>query len=138
MLRSLSIVCVPVLSYTLAFRIACEHAHTLYLEEKVDYDSLTGLKNRSRMYKDAGRLVEHSSEGLWIFFMDLDSFKKINDVHGHSAGDAYLCRFARNASHAVSDLGELYRISGDEFVAFYHGEHPDRLAKAICRFAEDS
>ena len=66
------------------------------------------------MYKDADRLLGHSSE------------------------DAYLCRFARNASHAVSDLGELYRISGDEFVVFYHGEHPDRLANAICRFAADS
>lgn len=135
--KNLSIVCVPVVGYGLAFRIASEHAHTLRLEEKVDYDTLTGLKNRHRMFKDAKQFLENTADGIWLFFMDLDSFKIINDKYGHSAGDAYLCRFARNASRAVSDLGELYRMSGDEFVAIYRGECPDRLAKAICRFSED-
>lgn len=58
-----------------------------------------------------------TSGGLHVLFLDLDSFKSINDTYDHSAGDEYLRRFAGKGLQIIGDDGEFYRLGGDEFVA---------------------
>jgi diguanylate cyclase (GGDEF)-like protein len=94
-----------------------EREKTLY--QQANFDPLTGLPNRqllkSRLDKQisAARLGHHSGA---LLFLDLDRFKKINDVFGHSVGDAVLIQAANRISSEVRDGDMVARLGGDEFV----------------------
>ena len=82
-------------------------------------DALTGLLNHARIYD----LAEHefarhrrSSAEFSVAVMDLDHFKKINDQHGHPAGDAALKYFAGQLMGAVRRSDYAGRMGGDEFM----------------------
>jgi len=80
-------------------------------------DVLTGLFNRRAMGEELNRTLADSDKNrrpLCLFIFDIDDFKKVNDTHGHVAGDAVL---ARTASVAREYLKEslIFRLGGDEF-----------------------
>lgn len=79
-------------------------------------DALTGLRNRVAMQSS---MVELTSDGgpASIVVFDLDHFKEINDVHGHSAGDTVLQSAAERMADAIGEDGQLFRYGGEEFVA---------------------
>ncbi len=83
------------------------------------YDMLTGLPNR-RLLND--RLVQamassaRSSRFGAVISIDLDNFKPLNDLHGHSVGDLLLREAARRISHCVRKVDTVSRYGGDEFV----------------------
>lgn len=78
-------------------------------------DPLTKLGNSVAL---VDRLHEMQKEGgaFSLLFMDLDSFKSVNDTHGHRAGDAYLIRFAQALKSLCDDGTSFFRKSGDEFI----------------------
>ena len=86
------------------------------------HDSLTGLANRSvlrdRLDGALARLSRHPV-GLALAFMDLDDFKVINDVHGHSCGDELLVVVAARFANAVRPQDLVARLGGDEFVVLF-------------------
>lgn len=94
------------------------------LKKDAEKDSLTGLFNRR-----AGRqLIEQKLENEYaegkyqvFFFMDLDNFKKINDLNGHQAGDKALQLFAQAIQHNFRRNDIIFRLGGDEFIAFLSG-----------------
>ena len=60
-------------------------------------------------------------EDFGIVVFDLNDLKKVNDTKGHDAGDKYI----KEASHLICDTfkhSPIYRVGGDEFVAFLEGE----------------
>lgn len=83
------------------------------------YDPLTQLPNR-RLLND--RLVQimaaSKRNGRYgaLMFMDLDNFKSLNDVHGHSVGDLLLREVARRITSCVREMDTVARFGGDEFV----------------------
>lgn len=82
------------------------------------FDDLTRLPNRRNFIDAAERRMaqtRRTNKGFAIFFIDVDRFKQINDMHGHAAGDACLKYFAELASRCVGDSGILARLGGDEF-----------------------
>ncbi len=84
------------------------------------YDVLTQVPNR-RMFLEAldgaiARFRRHAQR-FSILAFDLDHFKRVNDVHGHAAGDALLCQFASQAQTALRRGDLLARLGGEEFVA---------------------
>lgn len=87
-------------------------------------DPLTGLPNRYALvdYVDTRRL-ELPDAPLGVIFIDLDGFKRINDVHGHAAGDAVLVHAAERVAALVGDKATAYRLGGDEFVVLAP-DHP--------------
>jgi diguanylate cyclase (GGDEF)-like protein len=103
-------------------------------------DPLTGLANgRSFREQLEARLLE-GSRGLCLAYIDIDNFKRLNDLYGHSAGDEMLRRVAeiiRSAtpvedSMRTPDLAA--RIGGDEFVLLFEGvdgEQGKRIAERI-------
>ena len=101
------------------------------------HDPLTGLPNRRAFYQRGAALVaDHTLHPLVAVVLDVDGFKQINDVFGHSAGDEVLVTTARRlAEYAGSGL--VARLGGDEFaglIARRHGspqEQADRLAQAL-------
>ena len=82
-------------------------------------DALTGLLNHARIYDLAGHeFARHQRSGaeFSVAVMDLDHFKKINDQHGHPAGDAALKYFAGQLLGAVRRTDFAGRMGGDEFM----------------------
>lgn len=80
-------------------------------------DQLTGLHNRRAL---VDRLERHHAEEpgtpMGVVFIDLDGFKKVNDIHGHAVGDAVLTAAARRLADLVAPPNSAYRLGGDEFV----------------------
>ena len=88
------------------------------LEREVERDDLTPLYNRR--YFDVA-LVRHSAlsrrHGISaaVVYIDVDNLKRINDAHGHAAGDAVLREIATRLLGAVRASDTCARIGGDEF-----------------------
>ena len=84
------------------------------------YDELTGLPNRALLQDRLSLELAHSRRDasmMAILFIDLDGFKAINDLHGHSAGDLFLGEVAKRLVSCVREGDTLSRMGGDEFVA---------------------
>lgn len=93
-------------------------------------DPLTGLGNSVAL---VDRLHEMQKEGgaFSLLFMDLDSFKSVNDTHGHRAGDAYLIRFAQALKRLGGDGTFFFRKSGDEFIGLTRDRELAKALKAL-------
>ena len=83
------------------------------------FDSLTGVPKRERML-DALEAAVSAPNGerarFAVHALDLDRFKTINDVYGHSVGDAYLRETARRLQDIIGPDNIVARFGGDEFV----------------------
>ncbi|HEX3843876.1 MAG TPA: EAL domain-containing protein [Steroidobacteraceae bacterium] len=112
------------------------------IERLAYYDPLTGLPNRQRCLETAERQFAEAAragETVAVVYLDLNSFKRINDTFGHSAGDAVLRTVADKLTRSMEDPeGEpahasLARFGGDEFVILVRhrdaGDVALRLAK---------
>ena len=81
------------------------------------HDPLTELPNRAAFNECLGATLElaaRAGESFAVLCLDLDRFKEINDVFGHSVGDAVLCEAARRLESACAGAF-LARVGGDEF-----------------------
>jgi diguanylate cyclase (GGDEF)-like protein len=93
-------------------------------------DPLTGLLNRAALlarFDELEQLAgrgEHASLGMLV--ADLDHFKRVNDEHGHPAGDALLQDIAYAMRKALRAFDLVYRIGGEEFVVLLPGADLDR------------
>ena len=88
-------------------------------------DTLTGLLNRFAFDSDLNRASKKRGPGsLWLFVIDINHFKQINDTFGHSIGDVVLVKLA-NTLEVIADQykATVGRWGGDEFVIF--GEFAD-------------
>lgn len=90
------------------------------LRDENTKDVLTGLLNRAGWRTCAEPLHEDQlaqGKSLSIAFLDIDHFKKVNDKHGHAAGDRVLMDTARILARHLPSRGFLARLGGEEFVA---------------------
>jgi diguanylate cyclase (GGDEF)-like protein/PAS domain S-box-containing protein len=91
------------------------------------YDDMTGLPNR-RLFKDHlnGSISDMISSGkkLAVFYLDIDSFKLVNDSFGHDYGNMLLLQVAERFTRCITESDYLARTEGDEF-AFYFTQVAD-------------
>ena len=83
------------------------------------HDALTGMFNRQHMQSLLERECERaqrSGRGFGVALIDLDHFKRINDGHGHQAGDEALVGFARSAQQVLRETDIICRWGGEEFL----------------------
>ena len=88
------------------------------LEEASVRDALTGLHNRRYFNDSANQLFASMRRGqmeIVVGMVDLDFFKRINDSHGHDAGDAVLKAVAKVLEGCVRETDILARMGGEEF-----------------------
>jgi len=87
-------------------------------------DELTSLPNRRAWQSELDRSLaraRRSGEQLSVAVIDIDSFKAVNDEHGHPAGDALLVEAARGWSEVLRPEDMLARVGGDEFALLMLG-----------------
>jgi len=93
-------------------------------------DYLTGISNRRYFFSHSGsKLKPQVAQGVAMF--DLDFFKKINDTYGHEAGDQVLVTFASLLDQHLGKLGQVARLGGEEFAAFFLELPPDQARTAV-------
>jgi len=96
-------------------------------------DVLTGVANRRYFLDRAADEVERSrryQRPLCAFMLDIDHFKRVNDGHGHPAGDAVLVAVAGECRQALRSQDVFGRVGGEEFAALLP-ETESGVAKAV-------
>jgi diguanylate cyclase (GGDEF)-like protein len=102
-------------------------------QHQATHDPLTGLPNRRMLTPAVERIVAPSAEDgslVWMFFLDLDGFKFINDSYGHTVGDQLIIQMGRRLEAHMPAGATLARVGGDEFVVVQLGGKPAAMALA--------
>ncbi|MEO6226280.1 MAG: GGDEF domain-containing protein [Thermomonas sp.] len=103
-------------------------------EQQSRRDGLTGLANRRRFasaIEEGVVATLQDGDALVLMILDLDHFKAINDRHGHAAGDACLCGFAKQLQAAFNSPEDMVaRIGGEEFAVLSRSTLVDGLQRA--------
>jgi diguanylate cyclase (GGDEF)-like protein/hemerythrin-like metal-binding protein len=89
------------------------------LEKLSATDALTGLWNRGHLDRTIEAELSRSHrfrQPISLVLLDVDHFKRVNDQHGHAAGDAVLCELVRALSSALRGADLVFRWGGEEFV----------------------
>jgi len=99
-------------------------AKNVQLAEMAITDSLTGVYNRRHLDERLDEMFDHSvrlHEPLSMVMFDIDHFKRVNDRHGHQAGDVVLAQFAQLLKHIARDIDRIGRYGGEEFMVLLPG-----------------
>lgn len=104
-------------------------------------DFLTGLPNRRHFFENSRQLFANAVRGnikLTTIMVDIDFFKKINDTHGHNAGDYVLSKVSKTLKRSIRKSDLIGRLGGEEFCIVatnvkedYLDAFLDRLRKSI-------
>jgi diguanylate cyclase (GGDEF)-like protein len=121
------------------YRSALRHRNELResrdaLERVANTDALTGLANRHAATRALGQRLGRVPEPLTVMLLDLDEFKRINDSHGHQAGDAVLQEVSARMRNVLPPGALLGRWGGEEFIAILDGapgREPASIAEAL-------
>jgi diguanylate cyclase (GGDEF)-like protein len=113
---------------TLAFlRVLCDYAAIAIqnvraverIQELTITDDCTGLFNSRHLFSVTESELERSRRfnlPFSLIFIDLDHFKRVNDLHGHLTGSRLLAEIARTIKHNVRGIDSAFRYGGDEFI----------------------
>lgn len=108
-------------------------------EEKIlyqaNYDSLTGIANRSLALAQLSQTIKESNRNKYsvaVLFLDLDNFKNINDNLGHDSGDKVLIQVAKRLKEVLRDKDTIGRLGGDEFIIVLNDITEPFDAQVVC------
>jgi diguanylate cyclase (GGDEF)-like protein len=104
------------------------HRDATNFEQRLQTDSLTEALSRSAIEAyltvSVNRAIR-TDNALSVLLLDLDAFKKINDTHGHAAGDEGLKWVVRKVREVIRSYDQIGRIGGDEFLVVLPGADID-------------
>ncbi|PIK70136.1 GGDEF-domain containing protein, partial [Methylobacterium frigidaeris] len=106
------------------------------MRRRATHDGLTGLMNRAGFAQAAEARILRPGPAPCLMLLDLDGFKSVNDVYGHSTGDRVLIEVARRLRRTLPPEALAARFGGDEFAVLYDpsaGPSPADLASALIR-----
>jgi diguanylate cyclase (GGDEF)-like protein len=99
-------------------------------------DPLTGLLNRRSFENHAHGMIRRNIP-FALAMGDLDHFKKLNDTHGHDAGDRALRSFSQVLRAALRDEDLVCRYGGEEFVILFPNRSANKAAAALNRVQQE-
>ena len=105
------------------------------LESQAHTDALTGLGNLRLLQRSIGHMLElqkRYGHPFGLLLMDIDGLKRINDAHGHQAGDRLLMQVAMSLRRSIRTVDVAARLGGDEFCVLA----PAQEAEAAVKLAE--
>lgn len=103
---------------SLAIAVTINYIFILHNQTRID--PLTGLGNRLAFDEYLASMSRKNTLTLAVVNIDLDDFKKINNVYGHHTGDRVLRVFAQELKSVFEGFGEPLRVGGDEFIVWVH------------------
>jgi len=95
-----------------------EHQYLKGMFTKLNTDALTGAHSKRHFDESLPNLIAQAmqqSKPLSLVVLDIDFFKKVNDTHGHAAGDFVLQKVSHTISAQVRDQDLFARVGGEEF-----------------------
>jgi diguanylate cyclase len=117
-------------------RIKELEAKLAHMSELVREDQLTGSLNRRGLddvfEREADR-ADRRGTPLCAAMLDLDNFKKLNDTHGHAAGDVALVHLVRIVKQTLRSIDVIARYGGEEFLIIMPETTLDEAAQAMSR-----
>ncbi|MCH7693347.1 MAG: EAL domain-containing protein [Proteobacteria bacterium] len=122
-----------------AIRYAIERKKVeMQLVRFAQYDSLTGLANRSLFHTRLGDAIAHAKRTkqlVAVLLLDLDHFKNVNDSLGHPVGDMLLTQVSERLTACARETDTVARLGGDEFAVIAtnitHGDGAAALARKL-------
>jgi diguanylate cyclase (GGDEF)-like protein len=115
------------------------------ISHQARHDALTGLANRSffsERFEQVLNSRRESKDPFGLFYVDLDDFKSVNDLHGHLAGDQLLCQVASRLLGTVREQDTVARLGGDEFAIILSDassiSQVEAAAQRVCEAFEQS
>ncbi|MES2718375.1 MAG: diguanylate cyclase [Pseudomonadota bacterium] len=116
--------------------VTAARAQREHLQYSASHDVLTGLANRRAFEAALAQATEAAASAPFcLLLIDLDRFKRVNDIGGHAAGDQMLQQVAKLIEARVRQTDLAARLGGDEFAVLLAGCPPaqaQRLAEALC------
>lgn len=103
-----------------------------YLQTLAERDGLTGLINYRTFQEDYQHYVD-THPSCWIFIIDVDKFKDVNDTFGHMTGNHVLKKIATTLSNIVRSSDIVCRMGGDEFILLCSGFENEDQAYAFAQ-----
>ena len=104
------------------------------------FDVLTNLPNRTLFYDRLDQAVARArryQQKFAVMFLDLDSFKRVNDEFGHHAGDCLLKMVAERLTVSARDMDTVARVGGDEFIFILNNvDHADNAVLVANKILE--
>lgn len=114
---------------SVAIAVVINYIFIVHSQMKID--PLTRLGNRTAYDEYLAVLGRKSNIVLAVITIDLDNFKRINDVYGHHEGDKVLQLFARQLEEVFDGKGICVRWGGDEFIVLLNENRPEFLERYI-------
>lgn len=118
-----------------------ERAYERELKLLAGTDSLTGAMNRRRFFEEASLVFgREASLPAALLMLDIDHFKKVNDIHGHGAGDLVLREVTRRCGLVLTGIDKFARFGGEEFAVLLPETELDEAKKAgerLCAIIRD-
>lgn len=102
-------------------------------------DELTGVNNRRSLFELGERELKRARRygiALSVIMLDVDHFKKVNDKHGHGAGDKVLCAVAERCRNAIRDVDVVGRYGGEEFAVILPDTDQERARSVAERLRQ--
>ncbi|MDH5631603.1 MAG: GGDEF domain-containing protein [Gammaproteobacteria bacterium] len=102
-------------------------------------DPLTGALNRRAFFESADAMIadlKRHNGCLAVCLIDIDHFKRINDIHGHAVGDRVLSQFADIARNVIRETDVFARYGGEEFVVLMPGSSAVQAAGTMDRLKQ--
>jgi diguanylate cyclase (GGDEF)-like protein len=122
--------------YLMTFNITALKEAERKLSELARLDTLTGLPNRlafNEFLPSAIARAQRAGSAIALLFLDIDSFKAINDTLGHACGDGVLAEYARRLLAGVRGTDTVARLAGDEFVVVLENLRTQEAAAAVAQ-----
>jgi diguanylate cyclase (GGDEF)-like protein/PAS domain S-box-containing protein len=115
---------------------SAELAAQAHIRHLTHHDALTGLSNRSLFMQRLDVLIQgarRDGSPLGLLFIDLDHFKRVNDLLGHGAGDVLLRTIGERLTSSLRSTDLVARFGGDEFMVLLPGRLTARDVEEVSR-----
>lgn len=132
------------IAWTLGYYVKLEKSHIQHLTEYANIDGLTGVYNHRYFHECISNMCEISiknSKPISLLIIDIDYFKKYNDIYGHKKGDEILKEITNTIKKVLRIADILCRYGGDEFCIILPDTDKDNaiqiannLREAVCDF----
>lgn len=109
---------------SIGFLLMCNERLMRVTRHLAETDALTGIYGR-RAILEQSEYALHAARrnrlAMSVLMIDADHFKRVNDIHGHEAGDAVLVELVRRLRNVLRDQDVIGRVGGEEFLALLPG-----------------